>query len=424
MRNRFGKAVRKIVDVSPPTARGWLLAAVAGLGLWRLGYGAMDLVIFTMSLAGLALVGAAVAGVSLASLYARRRVRAATAGPQVLEAEAPQRTGFRVAALLWMPGLQLTWEWVEPPGVEVRVRRDGAALVEEALPRRRCLLQGVVRRFAVADVFGLARVRWQRAEGAPIAILPAARRLESLPVLLSLGNGDGNPHPAGAPHGDRMDIRRYAVGDSARDILWRVFARTRQLNVRLPERAVTPARKTRAYLVAGGDDEPAAAAARVALQKGTLGADWLFGADGSDQATTEIGEALQMIARSGSPAPPNGHARPGLAEFVAAAPGGDFHCVVFAPARAGEWVGRCAEVVRRHPGALSFVLATDGVTQPRQRRLWQRLLWRETPAPGTPREELTGLVRALARAGAAVTVVDRASGRAYDHARLGMSGTS
>ena len=90
---------------------------------------------------------------------------------------------------------------------------------------------------------------------------------------------DGLPDNGGRPDGDRMEIRPYTPGDSVRDIMWKGFARNRQLNVRLPERSVAFDDKACAYLVSGVGDEAASALARLTLECGLLGDDWRFGAD-------------------------------------------------------------------------------------------------------------------------------------------------
>ena len=77
-------------------------------------------------------------------------------------------------------------------------------------------------------------------------------------------------HPSGQPEGDRMEIRPYAPGDSVKNIIWKVYARSRQLNVRLPEHSVFQSKKTLAFLLTSENDEAAAAVARVALQSGAL----------------------------------------------------------------------------------------------------------------------------------------------------------
>lgn len=202
-----------------------------------------------------------------------------------------------------------------------------------------------------------------------------------------------------------MEIRRYVPGDSVRNIMWKSYAHTRQLNVRTPERSVDRARKIVGYLVAGPFDEPAAAAARVALESGALGDRWVFGADGTQAAVDRLEPALQAIARSGS-APEGATGLRGFLRSVGV--GGDVHCVVFAPGRPGPWTPEVLRVAREHPEVLTFVLGVDGLVRaPPAQPLWRRLLWSDEPAPGVPVDEVAELLRSLGGG----LVADRATGR-------------
>jgi hypothetical protein len=213
-----------------------------------------------------------------------------------------------------------------------------------------------------------------------------------------------------------MEIRRYVPGDSARHILWSWYAKTRQLVVRMPERSLDRSRRVVAYLVCGDGDEPAAAVARVALEQNALGANWRFGADGTSGVFDTLEPALRAICRSGSLL--DGASHCGLREFLRD-PGvaGDAHCVVFAPARAGAWLPTALEILRERRGALSFVLATDGIARRRQRPRWQRLLLLEEAQSGSPADQLGMLSAQLVRAGARVLIADRPSGRSYEESR-------
>ena len=211
-----------------------------------------------------------------------------------------------------------------------------------------------------------------------------------------------------------MEIRPYQPGDSVRNILWKTYARTRELKVRIHERSLDRARKTIAYLIAGPGDEAAAAAARVTLEMGELGDEWLFGADGTREPVDSLEPALEAIARSGSlgdERPPNG-----LLSFLEAASGGGVHCVIFAPASSGPWTQEAVEAARAYPGLISFVLGPDGIARPQPLKLWHRLLFAEPPLEGTLAADLANLLRTLTAAGSSTLVVDRASGRTYSEA--------
>ena len=133
-------------------------------------------------------------------------------------------------------------------------------------------------------MLGLARFGLYHEDPSALTVVPHAGGLSQMPLLISMSGGDEIPHPMGVADGDRVELRRYAPGDPARFIHWKAFSRTRKLMVRVPERALSRARRVVAYQVAGPDDEASAAAAKVAAESGSLGGEWIFGADGSGEA--------------------------------------------------------------------------------------------------------------------------------------------
>jgi len=222
-------------------------------------------------------------------------------------------------------------------------------------------------------------------------------------------------------------MRAYAPGDPVRLVLWKVYARSRALVVRTPERARSPTRKTVAYVVAGPGDEAAAGAARAAMQSGAFGEAWWIGADGCDTDATTREGAEELLARSGNTAPEAGGS--GLAAFLArrageAGSGGGARTVLFVPARPGPWVARVLEVLRRQPRAagphpMSVLLCTDGIVHEPPPRWWRRWLL-TAAAPADPaaasQRALAEVARALAAGRAPMSLVDRAIGRVYHHA--------
>lgn len=422
---KLAQFLRRAADVVPLTWRGALVVALASFALWQLAYGSLDLLVFVIGVGGLSLVILAALMVSGATLYLRRHLTThpGIGEPQALEAGSPIRSGFRLPALHRLPMVRLRWRWLHPEHVECRqvLRQD--QLLEEVVARRRCQVDALERRFEVFDAFGLCRLAWQRRQSVALTVLPDRGRLRSMPVVQSMVAGEGLPHPAGEPQGDRMEIRRYVPGDSVRNILWKTFARTRQLNVRIAERSLDPGRKTVAYLLSDEADEAAAAAARVALETGALGDRWLFGADGSPRPTERLDDALAAIARSGSlesrpgtsPDAPRGDLERFLAEPEVR---DEMSVIIFAAARDGAWQEEAMAAWRSFKGTMTFVLATDGIRQQTSAPLWHRLLYRPTAASGIRRQELSRLVRGLADAGFSAQVVDRSSGRFFGGQRL------
>lgn len=417
----------RLRDSVPLSARGALVALFSGLALWRFGYGTLDLLLFVVGISGLVLVALSSILVGSVAVYLRRRSggrsqpRPAAAAASRLEAGSPILTGFRLPAFARIPLVKIHWRWLYPEGAECRLRVKDGELVEEVVAGRRCQVAAIRRRLTVFDAFGLSRVTWEREESTSLTVLPDVGRLRSTPVVQSMSSAEGLPHPRGAPEGDRMEIRRYVPGDSVRHILWKTYARTRQLNVRIPERSIEVAKKTVAYLLTGPGDEPAAAAARVALETGVFGIDWLFGADGTDQPVDTLEPALDAIARSGSASAAadgtNGHRGDGgggLKAFLRhPRVQGEVHCVIFAPGRDGTWMEPALAATRNFSGAVSFVLATDGLVRAQPTPLWRRWLFVTDGEPQATTEELSGLLRAVAGAGYPALIVDRKSGKSF-----------
>jgi hypothetical protein len=213
----------------------------------------------------------------------------------------------------------------------------------------------------------------------------------------------------GLEDGDRVELRRYVPGDSARFIHWKVFGRTRTLMVRMPERALSRARRTVAYLVAGAHDEAAAAAARAAIEEEALGADWQFAADGSPEATSDRSEALHKVMTSSGFVDQSGS---GMKRFLAEVdPRGPAALVVFAPPTMGGWLDEMRSLTIRRYGRVRVVIAVDAVHDPGDQSWWRR--WFLTPlgSSGVERGDLERVGRALGQLRCEVVVIDRVSGR-------------
>lgn len=412
MRAALAPALRRLsrgLDWLPLALPGLLLAGVAGAALWHYGFRSLDLLLLVAAIACLAVTVLCALAVVVAGLVLRRRLRAAPppALPERIETDVWLRTGFTLPD--WpLPWLTLAVRWQEPAGVACRLlpRVGGGAFVEEIRAARRAEVEAVERVIEVRDVFGLARVRVRDVRPARLRILPNPGRLSDAQVVITRAGGDGSPHPAGEPEGDRVEIRRYAPGDSARDVMWKTFARTGLLMVRRPERALEPAKQVSAYLMAGARDEAAAAVARVALESGALGQGWRFGADGARSVARELEQALCAVAESGAA---TGATR--LGAFLDGAAGSD-PCIVFAPAHDGPWRPDALRFAERHGPRLSFVLGADGVARGAPASLLERVLLAAEDSNAAEERELRLLVAALGAHGADVRVLDRSTGRA------------
>jgi uncharacterized protein (DUF58 family) len=408
---RVGPIARRVADVWPLTGLGMALGVVASVALVSFGFEKLDLVLLVLGYggAGLLVISILVVASSTFGLWLRLRRASFRWSTSTFETGAPLPTGFSLPSLWWLPLVQVRWTWVSP-GAEVAepVSRSGR-IAERVTLAERGIFQSIVRRIVVQDAFGLSRIAFQHRQPGPIEVLPHVGGIRRLPVLTSLTGGEEFPHPMGLEDGDRVELRRYVPGDSARFIHWKVFGRTRKLMVRVPERALSRARRTVAYLVAGAHDEAAAAAARAAIEEEALGTDWQFAADGSPEATSDRSEAIHKVLTSAGFSGPSGS---GMTRFLAEVdPRGPAALVVFAPPTAGRWLDEMRSLTMRRYGRIRVVLAVDavheGVMQPR----WRRWLLTPSGSGGIERGDLERVGRALSQLRCEVVIIDRVSGR-------------
>jgi hypothetical protein len=174
-------------------------------------------------------------------------------------------------------------------------------------------------------------------------------------------------YPYGTAEGDLVETRRYAPGDPLKHVLWKVFARRRELLVRAPEVAVDPNPSAIAYFVAGKDDESTAALARFFLQQGLLGTSFIFGADGADGTTSDPALALEWVIGSVRMRKLGGS---GLAAFLKALHHKSSHKVLlFVPPRLGDWAERVTLTLGRQYRVSMMTALDHELLRPRKHLL-------------------------------------------------------
>ena len=214
-----------------------------------------------------------------------------------------------------------------------------------------------------------------------------------------------------------MEIRPYAPGDSVKNIMWKMYARNRQLNVRLPENSVFHSKRTVAYLLSSPGDEAAAAVARVALESGALGQDWEFGADGTNEVCDELSPALLAVARSRALDAPLAY---GLDRFLMQCHGQHARCIVFAAAQPSPWLGPLKQTLARYCGQFTLILATDGMEEKQQAKLWQKLLLRKSNQVTSENydigclSKIQAVLTETAQIAQSILIVDRKTGASFD----------
>jgi hypothetical protein len=405
------------VDLFPWTPLGLLLAAAASWGLRHYAFDQLDLVWLVVGYATLGLCAVSPLPVlAAAAILTFAHRRSAEHGGAALELETglEGRGGVALPALRYLPFVQVRWSWLLPLDAEVRTERREGRLLEQVRFESRGRHERIVRRLQVQDPFGLSRIGLRLTQQRPVRVQPRLGGLSHLASLSAYVSGDALPHPLGLSEGDRVELQRYVAGDPARFIHWKLFGRTRKLMVRVPERALSPARRTSAFLLAGPDDDASAALARLALEKNLLGSEWRFATDREPAGTSRRAQALEWVVGS---AGAHELAGSGLHAFVDADRArGPQRLLVFAPPVPGPWLEPLVQLARVH--AVQVLVGVDGLSASAARPLWQRLLSEPVGASGTPLEPLHALLDELGRRKLPVTVIDRGSGRALGRGQL------
>jgi hypothetical protein len=431
------RRVRRTADVVrglfPLTWPGTLVALAATAAFMLLGIDRLDLVVLAAAgLAGLAL-GLLVLLVSVCSLLVHLRVRRAPAPVALLlEGGGTQPTGWVLPVPRWLPLVEVEWGWEWPPEVTVvpQAARGGAR--EQVTPARRGEWPGLRRRLAVRDVTGFSAVSWTAAAPTHVRVEPSRGALDRLPLLDTLAGGEELSEPRGSPLGDRVDMRQYTHGDSPRLILWKIYARTRKLLVRIPERAVTARPRACAYLVAGDGDEATAGLARVLVERGVLGDAWWLGADGTQRVASDTRGALDVLVLSGlagergrtSALPGEPPSEPGgtrLGDFLGRAEQAGFSiCLLFLPARPGPWTAEVAAAVAHSRMRVQLYTALDHADlRPARHHRLDRLLLRPRVVAAPTWTDVTRMASSFHGLQVPMLAVDRQAGRLLGDPRVG-----
>lgn len=407
----------RAAELFPLTLRGCALVALSLLGLRYYGFQALDAVWYVTGIGLLALTLLMTLSVLAGALRLKLALRKHDAHAVAVGCETQREvaTGFSLPSLrLWL-FLELRIVLREPVQAEAREQRRGGRIHEHVRFGDHGEVRRIARTLVVSDVFGLASLGLRRTDSADVDVLPHAGALRSLPLLRSLSGGDDVPHPLGLEQGDRLELRRYAPGDPARFIHWKVFARTQKLVVRMPERALSRADRVAAYLVAGPADAASAAAARVALEEGAFGSDFRFAADGAPSPSRELAASLVALRRSSGA---RDHSGEGLPAFLRELDReGPSSLVLFVPAAEGPWVEQLGGVLARQKRNARVVIGVDGITQEISSWL-SRLALLPRSSARVPLATLRRLITAYRRYGADVVVLDRESGRVLGDAHL------
>jgi len=402
--------VTRRLAIVPLRARGLLLAAAGAYVAWGIGKHQADYLLYVAGICAIALVATAIVCVAAAALRVWLAVRRAPASiPGDLETVQAVPTGFSFPRLTWWPLVEVTMAWEAPRAVDVALEPRRGRWHEVITPHARGRHTRVARRFTVEDVFGLCACSFTVAWDEPIRIAPA-RAVASAELAVGWATGDAFSHPSGRAEGDLVEMRAYGHGDPMRHVLWKTFARSRRLLVRMPERAIAPSPTTVAFLVAGPGDEPSCGTARLYLERNLFGTDFLFGADGAAAPAKDRDSALDQIIDSAQAE--GGIALDALGKNID--PVRLASCVVFAPAVDGPWRERVVQFAARLPAPPTIVIGVDGAPSAAPRSRLARLLVRggaDSDADGRALADVPKLREQLEASGLRVQIVHRSTGQ-------------
>ncbi|MFO0746376.1 MAG: DUF58 domain-containing protein [Myxococcota bacterium] len=414
----FGQLVGRVRDYFPLTTLGVVLAAIGAVGYFVVAENTADFIVMAISLVLLALVGVSLFFVLVFWPIFAAVVRKRPSGlPESLTVGIPYQTAFLCPRLPWVPLVQVGLDWDEPDAVDVETRADGSAWVETVTPRERGRFESIVRRFTLRDVFGFAEVRFTRRWVSPLRIQPVPGRAD-LTLAIRRATDDGYSHPSGQPLGELVEMRRYAHGDPVRHILWKVYARSRRLMVREPERAIAPKPAMVGFFVAGRGDEASASTARLFLEQGLLGHDFVFAAEGAARPTSKVGEAIEQVIESRAFRDSGADS---LAPLLRSVDRGRLdNLVVFAPGADGVWVEKLVAASRRLPMPPMVVMTIDGQIEAKKGSRLSRLLFapKDDVANRRALREVPVIHDRLRQAGMELRVIHRASGARLDQVSM------
>ena len=168
--------------------------------------------------------------------------------------------------------------------------------------QRRCVLEGAWLYSTWQDPLKL----WEGNLCHPISgkLRVTPQSVTHLPECLSrvlLGTGEEMVEE-GNTEGDLLEMREYRLGDPARLILWKLFARTGKYYVRMPE--IVGGERFGVFFCSGRQDQASAALAFQFMQnRSGLNSNWLFDCPGNGESPPVEGgsmEAQTYLLRSGN----------------------------------------------------------------------------------------------------------------------------
>lgn len=121
--------------------------------------------------------------------------------------------------------------------------------------------------FRLQDAWGLTSFSWRQTINQKIEISAKNLSVKPLPVVAASSCAGDEIHHSDQRTGDLFDIKPYDPSDGISRILWKTYARSRELVVRRPEHASIPEGEVAVYMVANRLDDYVAGVTQYYLEQ-------------------------------------------------------------------------------------------------------------------------------------------------------------
>jgi len=297
--------LRKVWDLQPLTVRGWLVSLLSIAAILFLALPKNDLIAWILGGSALALIVLSLVLTSIARYSLSGKLEAFASFDQTAQARLPVHSSIRLEKCHIWPWLNLVidrkFKFSQPnsPKHELTGGTDDTAnrKVQDTITfPHRGLWQTEEIGFKLSDTFGFCRYKWSKPLLASVNVKAPEIPITPLPVVAASSKAGDQLNLAKERSGDLFDIKPYQPSDGTRRIMWKTYARNRQLVVRRPEPAILPDGEVAIYLIAEKTDDHVAGAFQSYLEQlDKANIQVLFGTDGFNGFSSDQGKILETV---------------------------------------------------------------------------------------------------------------------------------
>jgi hypothetical protein len=298
--------LKKLWDLQPLTIRGWLVTLLSIAAIVFLAIPENDLIAWILGGSALALVLTSLVLTSIARFSLSKSLKASANFDHIsAKSKLPVYSSLNLKQCHIWPWLNLVVERKFKHSQPSSPRHELTGGAEDIENRKvqdaitfphRGVWQTEKLALRLSDTFGFCRYKWQEPLLASVEVKAAKIDISPLPVIAASSKAGDQMNLAKQRSGDLFDIKPYQPSDGTRRIMWKTYARNRQLVVRRPEPAILPDGEVAIFLVAGKEDDHVAGAFQSYLEqldKGNIQV--LFGTDGFQGYTSEPEKISEVV---------------------------------------------------------------------------------------------------------------------------------